>query len=307
MRPKSNIKHAVVLVNYRGYQDTLACIASIKRAQDAPHIVVVDNGSDNESVAELTHAYPDLDLLVSPTNLGFSGGNNLGIKRALKLGAQVIYLLNNDTEVEGTLFARSYRYVVGKNRISGGKIYYAKGYEFHDENKGRGDILWYAGGDFDWNNILGVHHGVDQRDHGQYDQIAPAEFITGCFMAIPRQVIRRVGLLDESLFLYLEDADYCLRASRLGVELRYHPRLVLYHKNSSATVSGSALVDYYLTRNRLVIAKRYGSLRLQLALIKNILTHHWADRVRRAALFDYLWGRMGNQNEKVRKIASPLG
>lgn len=306
MKKSLKVKHAVVIVNYNGFTDTLECISSVKSTKDAPHIIVVDNASTNDSVRELRSIFPDLDLISSPTNLGFSGGNNLGIKRALKLGAQVVYLLNNDTTVDHNLFFRSYRFVAGKNRIAGAKIYYAKGHEFHDAQKDLGNVLWYAGGHFDWRNVLAKHTGVDEVDRGQFDKVKSVDFITGCFMAIPRKVLNKVGLLDESLFLYFEDVDYCLHAKKMKVELLYDPKLVLYHKNSSSAVAGSAMVDYYITRNRYVIAKRYGNLRLSLALLKEGLTRNLGSRVRRMAMFDYLTGRMGNRHEKITAVSPKI-
>lgn len=129
------IKHAVVLVNYGSCDDTLAAIASIKKTKDVPHIIVIDNGSDAIVVDQLRSLGNSIELLTSDVNLGFSGANNLGIKRALRLGAQVIYLLNNDTLVDPNLFFRAYRSVAGKNRLVGGKIYYAKGYEYDSGQK----------------------------------------------------------------------------------------------------------------------------------------------------------------------------
>ena len=193
------------------------------------------------------------------------------------------------------LFQR--RLQAAKNRIAGAGDY-AKGYEFMRQ-RGQGNILWYAGGFFDWTAVIAKHTGVDEVDNGQYDKVGSVDFITGCFMAIPRQIFNKVGLLDESFFLYLEDSDFCLHAKRLGVELMYNPNLVLYHRNSSSTISGSHLTDYYLTRNRFVIARRYGTLRLRLAMLKEALRRNFGSRVRRQAFFDYLWGRMGNRNEKI--------
>jgi len=300
-KKKRHVKHAVVIVNYESWVDTKDCIRSIYATKDTPHIIVVDNGSRDDSVAKLKESFPDLDLLISPNNVGFSAGNNLGIQKALKLGAQVIYLLNNDTLVDQNLFFRSYRSAAGKNRVVGAKIYYAKDYEFHDSQKGQGNILWYAGGYVDWSTGIAKHRGVDEEDRGQYDVPVPVEFITGCFMAIPRQVFHKTGLLDESFFLYLEDADFCLKAKSKKIELLYNPTLLVYHKNSSSTVAGSALVDYYLTRNRFVLAKRYGSLRLRLALMREAIFRNWSSKVRRQAFFDYLFGRMGNRNEQIKK------
>ncbi len=289
------IKHAVILVNYNGWQDTIVCITSIKKSKDAPHIIVVDNASTNESVLELRKTFPDLDLIEARVNLGFAGGNNLGITKAIKMGAEVVHILNNDTEVDPNLFFRAFRYVAGKNRLVGGKIYYAKGYEYHELQKGQGNILWYAGGYMDWQIGFGRHDGVDEIDHGQYDKVRPVDFVTGCYMAIPRQVFKKIGMFNESLFLYLEDSELCLHAKKMGIEVMYNPNLIIYHRNSSSTVAGSPLVDYYLTRNRFALAKHYGNLRLQLALVREAILRNWSSSVRRAAFLDYLFGRMGKR------------
>lgn len=301
---KAKIKHAVVLINYKVATDTIVCVDSIKKCKDAPHIIVVDNGSSPAVVQELKDACPGLDIVIAPGNVGFSIGNNLGIKKALKMGAQVVYILNNDTQVDPNLFFRAYRYVAGKNRIAGGKIYYAKGYEFHDAQKGQGNILWYAGGYFDWTSVIARHYGVDELDTGQYDKVKPVEFITGCFIAVPHQVFKKIGLLDEPFFLYLEDTDFCLHAKKMGIEVMYNPSLVVYHRNSSSTVAGSPLVDYYLTRNRFAIGKRYGSIRLRFALLREALLRNWGSPIRRMAFLDYLTGRMGNRNDKISALVA---
>jgi len=302
--PIRKIKHAVILVNFKGWEDTIVCLNSIEQCKDKPHVIVVDNGSNNGSVEHLLSAFPDLDLIQSPVNLGFSVGNNLGIKKALRMGAKVVHILNNDTEVDPNLFFRSYRYTAGKNRITGAKIYYAKGYEYHAPQKGNGRILWYAGGYFDYTMAVARHFGIDEEDNGIYDAIKPVDFITGCYMAVPRQVFRKIGLLDEPFFLYLEDSEFCLRAKKHGVEVMYNPRLVLYHRNSSSTVAGSPLVDYYMTRNRFMIARRYGSLRLRFALAREAIFRNFFNKIRRAAYLDYLFKRFGNKNEKIKLISN---
>lgn len=308
MKKKSQkIKHAVVLVNYKVSQDTINCVNSIKKCKDSPHVIVVDNGSKPEVIQELRSACPGLDLVVAGSNIGFSAGNNLGIKKALHMGAQVIYILNNDTLVDPNLFFRAYRYVNGKNRIAGGKIYYAPGYEYHESQKGKGNILWYAGGYFDWGSVIARHYGVDEVDSGQHNKVRSVDFITGCFIAVPRQVFNKIGLLDEPFFLYLEDTDFCLHAKSAGIEVMYSPNLVVYHCNSSSTVAGSPLVDYYITRNRFFIGRRYGSLRLRFALLREAIFRNWASPIRRMAFIDYLFGRMGNRNEKIFSLVAKMG
>ena len=297
------MKHAVVLLNYKGWQDTILCIDSIKQTQDTPHIIVVDNASPDDSVEKIRAKHPDVELIVSRENLGFSGGNNLGIRSALQQGAEVVHILNNDTLVDKSAFTEGYKFVYRQNRIAGAKIYYAKGFEFHQNQKNKGNIIWYAGGYMDWQAVIARHYGVDEEDKGQHDKVRQVNFITGCYMAVPSKVFDQVGLLDDKFFLYLEDLDYTLRVIKAGFKALYDPKIIIYHRNSSTTVSGSPLVDYYLTRNRFLIGWRYGGLRLTLALIKEALTRNWSSPIRRAAFFDFLLNRFGNKNDKIARIS----
>lgn len=293
------MKHAVVILNYRGWQDTLACVASVKKAHNPPHIIVVDNASPDESVAQIAADHPDIEILPLSANLGYAGGNHHGITRALARGAELVYVLNNDTLVDRELFTHAGQTARATQGIVGAKIYYAKGYEYHHAQRGQGNILWYAGGDFDWQAVVGRHQGIDEVDHGQYDTPGETDFITGCFMAIPRHVIDTIGLFDERYFLYLEDADYCERAKRAGISRRYDPRCLVYHRNSATSGVGSCLVDYYLTRNRLYFGWQYGTWRLRYHLLKEGLTRHLKSRVRRQAFLDFLGGRMGSRHALV--------
>jgi|APSaa5957512622_1039677.scaffolds.fasta_scaffold76946_1 GT2 family glycosyltransferase len=305
-KKRSKIKHAVVMINYKKWEDTEVAINSINNSKDKPHIIVVDNGSGNDSIPQLKKRFPDLDLIDAGGNVGFSVGNNIGIKKALRMGAKVVHILNNDTEVDPNLFYRAFRYVDGKNRIAGAKIYYAKGYEYHDKQKGRGDVIWYAGGYMDWGMAIARHFGVDEVDKGQHDKELDVEFITGCYIAVPRKVFKKIGMLDEPFFLYLEDSDYCLKAAKAGIEVKYNPKLMVYHRNSSTTVSGSPLVDYYITRNRFMIGKRYGSLRLQFALFREAIFRNWSSPIRRAAFLDFLTNNFGNKNDKIFAISAKM-
>ena len=307
MKKHKKIKHAAVLINFKDAKMTAICVKSIEASKDAPHIIVVDNGSSDECIAELRELCPGLDLIVTGANIGFSAGNNVGIKKALKMGAEVVYIINNDTIVDPNLFFRAYRYVAGKNRIAGAKIYYAKGYEYHESQKNQGNIIWYAGGFFDWSMAVSRHYGIDEEDHGQYDKIKPVDFITGCFIAVPRAVFKKIGMLDEPFFLYLEDSDFSLHAKSAGIEVMYNPTLVLHHCNGGSTGAASPLVDYYMTRNRFFIGKRYGSWRLQFALLREAVLRNWGNPIRRAAFLDYLFGRMGNRNDLIFSIAKKMG
>lgn len=296
------MKHAVILLNYKGWEDTILCIDSIKQAKQYPRIYVVDNASGGVSVAKISSKHPDIVLIESEVNLGFSGGNNLGIRQALDDGAEVVHILNNDTLVDKNAFTQGYNSVHNKKRIAGAKIYYAKGFEYHKKQKNKGNIFWYAGGEMDWSMAIAKHRGVDEADKGQYDKQVAVNFITGCYMAIPRQVFADIGLLDDKYFLYLEDSDFTLKAIKAGYEAIYNPKIIIHHRNSSTTVAGSPLVDYYMTRNRFLIGVRFGGFRLVAALVKEALTRNWKSPIRRAAFLDFITNSFGNKNDKIFKI-----
>ncbi|MFZ5845083.1 MAG: glycosyltransferase, partial [Patescibacteria group bacterium] len=259
--------------------------------------------STNDSVVVIKKAHPWVTLIETGTNLGFTGGNNVGIKKALNDGADFVWLLNNDTIVDKKAlsilapFQKDPR--VG---VAGGKIYFAPGFEFHHDRyrpRERGRVIWFAGGQVDWANMYVSHRGVDEVDRGQYDQITETPFITGCSMMVARQVFDRVGLLDDKFYLYLEDFDFCRRASRVGFKLLYVPTSVIWHVNAgSSGGAGNPLHEYYLTRNRLLVGIRYAPLRTKLALLREagkfLLT---GSSVKKQAVVDFFLGRFGKQYE----------
>ncbi|KXK10835.1 MAG: hypothetical protein UZ22_OP11002000596 [Microgenomates bacterium OLB23] len=161
--------------------------------------------------------------------------------------------------------------------LIGGKILYAKGYEYHKnryEKSELGKVLWYAGGIMDWPNAYTLHRGVDEVDKGQYDRFEATEFVTGCLMCFDDALIKAVGPMDESYFLYYEDADWCARTARAGLQLYYDPSIVVYHKNSQSTDGpGSKLHEDYQKKNRMTFGLRYAPLRTKLHLLKNSILH----------------------------------
>ena len=120
--------------------------------------------------------------------------------------------------------------------------------------------------------MIAKHRGVDEIDKDQYDRFEETDFITGCLMLFDKQVLDEVGFLDESYFLYFEDADFCIRAKKKGVKLYYDPSLVIQHKVSQSTGgSGSSLQQKYQSRNRLKLGLKYAPFRTKLHLLKNYL------------------------------------
>lgn len=298
-------KVAVIIVNWNGKDDTHVCLSSLKKIRRrgiSLSVIVVDNGSTNDSVAFIRKAHPWATLLETGQNLGFTGGNNIGIRHALSSGADFIWLLNNDTIVERDVLSILGPFTDPKVGIAGSKIYFAPGYEFHHDRyqeSERGKVLWYAGGLIDWANMYASHRGVDEVDHGQYDKIEETAFITGCSLMVRQDVFGEIGLLDDKFYLYLEDLDFCLRAKQAGYKLLYIPRSIIWHVNAgSSGGAGNPLHEYYLTRNRLLVGLRYAPLRTKAALLREAIRFLLGpSTVKRQAVTDFFLGRFGKQYE----------
>lgn len=296
---------AIVIVNWNGYADTSACLTSLlklKKNKYEVETIVVDNGSTNGSAAILSKAYPWATILRLDENLGFTGGNNIGISYAMKRGADYIWLLNNDTVVDPGALSLVDAFSDPAVGVAGSKIYFAPGHEYHKDRYKKnelGRVFWYAGGLIDWENIYASHRGVDEVDRGQYDVAYDTMFVTGCSMMIRRSVIEKIGFLDSKYYLYLEDLDFCLRAAGAGFRLRYFPGSVVWHVNAgSSGGAGSPIHDYYITRNRLLAGMRYASVRTKLALLREaIMFLRGGSREKKKAVYDFFLGKWGKQYE----------
>jgi len=290
------MKIAIVVLNYNGLTNTLECLDSLKRLEKNNYVIeliVVDNASSDGS-AEALSKLKDISFISSEKNLGFCGGNNLGIKRALQRKADWILILNNDTIVDENLTNNLLK-DAGNADIISPKIYFAPGYEFHKNRYKKselGKVIWYAGADIDWQNIIGTHTGVDEVDTGQFSKKREITLATGAGMFIKSEVLEKIGSFNEKYFLYLEDMDFCVRAKRAGFKIVFQPEAILWHKNAASTGgSGSKLQDYYITRNRLLFAMKYASLRTKLALIKQIIKES-TNPTKRRALLDFITGKL---------------
>lgn len=293
-----------VTINYKGHKDTIDLLKSlqkIKKNNINLNVVVVDNfPADQIKLDPADYQDINLKVIYNKKNLGFSGGNNVGIEHSLENGADYILILNNDTLVEPN-FLEELINVLEKdprNGVSVPKIYFAKGFEFHKnryKESELGKVLWYGGGLFDWSNVIGHHRGVDEVDRGQYDEIEPTELASGCCFLVKREVLEKVRGYDDNYFLYYEDADLSQRIIKKGYRIMYTPKSLVWHKNAQSTGgSGSSLQDYYITRNRLMFGMKFAPLRSKLALIRESLKFLAGGRYwqRRGAL-DYYLKRFG--------------
>ena len=239
---------AVVIVNWNGRHLLDACLASTLAQRPAPaRTIVVDNGSTDGSLAHLRAHWPDVVALDAGANLGFSAGNNLGIRDALSAGADYILLLNNDAE----LLPGALGELVAALEESGPERWAAAPKILYRRDPG---VIWSAGGRFAWWRGLSLDRGTNERDVGQYDRPEPMEFANGCCLLVRSQVFREVGLLDDAYFMYFEDSELAARAGRTGARVAYRPAARVLHDvqgSTGGTGSGSSSVAlYYWTRNR---------------------------------------------------------
>ena len=240
----------IILLNYNGWKDTVECVKSLAVIKNTEtHIVVVDNCSTDDSVEKLKAELPDeVTLLQADENNGFSAGNNIGIKYALKNHADYVLLLNNDTVTDQDFLTPLVEFA---SRTPDCGCISSRIYYYCDKNK-----IWFDGGAFHPYNCRAEHYRFDE-DGSAVTGIHEATFISGCCMLIPATVIRKIGLMDERYFLYVEDTEYSLRIQKAGYKLYWDADHHFYHKVSASTGNKSKLSQYYEIRNRYLIAEQY--------------------------------------------------
>ncbi|OGG17289.1 hypothetical protein A3D78_05540 [Candidatus Gottesmanbacteria bacterium RIFCSPHIGHO2_02_FULL_39_14] len=287
----------LIIVHYSDPQITLDCLDSIYKNGRNLSTIVINNSS--EKLPDRINSYSHLYIINSPKNLGYASANNLGIRMALKKNARSVILLNNDTLLSNQSLPGFISYAQKSDKIGilSPKIYFAKGYEFHKtryRKKDLGKVIWYAGGQIDWQGVYPKHRGVDKVDQGQYDRSIQTDFATGCCMLIKEKVISKIGFLDENYFLYFEDVDYSLRAVSAGFQVIYYPHYYLWHKNAgSSSGPGSSVHQYYQTRNRLYFGFKYAGIRTKAALFRESLKDLFSTGLKRKAVLDYYFQKMG--------------
>lgn len=272
------VKVSIVILNWNGKKDTMECLKSLRKLDCVNfklQIVIVDNGSDDGSVRDFkkVSGFDDLKIIENKSNIGFAGGNNVGIKIAIENGADFVMLLNNDTVVKEDLVEKL---LEGANRhkdtgILTPKIYFYPGFEYHKDRYTKteiGRVIWYAGGVIDWDNIYASNYGVDDTDIGQYSKELEYDFATGACMFVRREVFEKIGLFDERYFLYLEDTEFSQRASQKGWKVIFIPDAIVWHKVSQSSVIGGNLNDYFITRNRLLFGTNYAKNKTKIALLR---------------------------------------
>jgi GT2 family glycosyltransferase len=275
-----------VVLNWNGREDTLRCLESLRRVEHASVAVIcVDNGSVDGSQRAIRKRFPDVQLIEAGANLGYAGGNNLGIRRALERGASWVMLVNNDATVapdviDGFSEVASERPRAG---ILAGKVYFAD----------RPSTIWFAGQRV--RTLLGYSgrpRGYGHKDGPRYERVVATDRAVGALMAISREAIDTVGLLDEGLFAYVEDIDWALRVRDAGFEVVFAPNARAWHGVSASTGGERASTHtlYYGVRNTTVVLERrrplgpLGTLLRRAAIVATFALHALTRADRRAAL-----------------------
>ena len=236
---------SIITVNYNGLNDTCELIDSI-HFNETVEVIVVDNASKDDEASLIQKQYPQVKVIRSKKNLGFAGGNNLGVNAAK---GKYLFLINNDTIFKDfniqALFDRiesspNIGMVCPKIRFTWGTnpIQFA-GYTPLSKITVRNHAIGYG-----------------EEDKGQYNKAHPTPYAHGAAMLIKRDAIDKVGLMPEVFFLYYEELDWSIMFTRAGYEIWYDPACTIYHKESQSTGQNSPLRTYYMTRNRLLLVKR---------------------------------------------------
>lgn len=236
---------SIITINYNGYKDTCALIDSIPFNDDM-EVIVVDNASHQNEASAIQNKYPQIKVIRSDKNLGFAGGNNLGIKAAR---GKYVFLINNDT-----LF-KSFNVQALIDRLeSSPKVgVVCPKIRFTWDNS---PIQFTGYTPLSKITVRNHAIGYGEDDKGQYNIPHPTPYAHGAAMMIKREIIEKVGLMPECYFLYYEELDWSLMITRTGYDIWYEPACTIYHKESQTTGQNSPLRTYYITRNRLLFVKR---------------------------------------------------
>jgi GT2 family glycosyltransferase len=254
----------IIILNWNGWHDTVACVESCRKLTWRNYrILVVDNASSDGSEEILRKRLADVEIIQTGANLGFAGGNNVGIRHALDSGGDYVWLLNNDAEAAPEALTALVEEMEREPSagIAGSKIY------FHDDPR----RIWFAGGSWEKGRLRLRHRGANRLDEGQYDEGGEIGSVSGCSMLVRSAAIREIGLMEESYFLYWEDTEWCARGREKGYRVLFVPASHIWHKVSASAGQGSFSQHYYSTRNGFRFLWEHDSLLLPRFALYNIL------------------------------------
>lgn len=245
---------SIITINYNGLKDTCELIESLPANDKSLEMIVVDNASTQDEASEIERRFPHVTVIRSDRNLGFAGGNNLGIQAA---HGKYLFFLNNDTllEVKGKRLEVRDLILPLINRLENDdkigmvcpKIRFTWGHQ----------PIQFAG----YTRLTSITLrnktiGYGEEDKGQYETPHPTPYAHGAAMLVKREVIEKVGMMPECYFLYYEELDWSVMIRKAGYDIWYDPAFTVFHKESQTTGKASPLKTFYTTRNRLLFAQR---------------------------------------------------
>lgn len=238
---------AIILINWNGLQDTLACLGSLATQSYRDYTAIVVDNHSSEDITVINVNFPDVVVMQNPDNLGFCGGNNIGIDKAAELGAEYCWILNNDTEVAPDCLARLVDALDSDRAVAA----VAHPIIYYDDRR----LCWFSGGVF--------HHGLPRHR----DYMAPiadvgadgatTEYLTGCSFLARTRILQELGGFDEHYFCYVEDVDLSVRIIEQGYRISYVPEAVVWHKVSRSTGERSPIKLYYKHRNMIYFLTKF--------------------------------------------------
>lgn len=223
---------AIVVLNWNNGAETIACLRSLGTlSTESVAVLVVDNGSTDDSVALIRSHFPAIELLILPSNRGYAGGNNAGFAKVREMGAQFVIFLNNDTRVEHGFVAPLVEALATDPAagIAVPKIFFLD----------RPDRIWYAGGTVRLNRGEIRHDGIRKKDGEAFSLRSTTGYATGCCLAMRTADFHQSGGFDEQFGMYCEDVDLSLRVRAAGMTVLFVPASRIWHKVSASLPGGA--------------------------------------------------------------------
>ena len=250
---------SIITINYNGLKDTCELMDTLPLDDASIEVIVVDNASRDDEASIIEKRYPQVKVIRSKQNLGFAGGNNLGIEASC---GKYLYFINNDT----LLHLPDSPSIKPKHGMQTDLKHLVDRFESNPQigmvspkirfTWGQ-NLIQYAGYTPLSRITLRNHAiGFNESDYGQYDMARPTPYVHGAAMMVSRAAIDKAGMMPTCFFLYYEELDWSMMIHRAGFDIWYEPSSTIYHKESQTTGQGSPLRTYYLTRNRLLLVRR---------------------------------------------------
>ena len=243
-----DVELSIITINYNGLKDTCELIDTLPLEDESIEVIVVDNASKEDEATQIEQRYPQVKVIRSKENLGFAGGNNLGIQAAQ---GKYLFFLNNDTILRH--HTSDFSHLINRLESSPkiGMVCPKIKFSWGD------NPIQYAGyTPLSKITLRNRSIGCGEADNGQFDIPHTTPYAHGAAMMVKREVIDKAGLMPECYFLYYEELDWSMMIRRTGFDIWYEPTCTIYHKESQTTGQNSPLRTYYITRNRLLFAKR---------------------------------------------------